>query len=242
MVTRRDNFQRVYDLRERVLPAWDDDRLPTEEEARRGLALKSVRALGVARARWVPDYFKRPMKGTAALLERLVDKGLLLRCEVEGWEAPGYIHPANAQFARQAARGTLRHTGTTLLSPFDPVVWDRARLFDLWGFHYRIEVYTPAPQRRFGYYTLPILHRGRLVGRLDPKAHRASGVLEIRQMHLEDGVEPSLDLVEGLADVLATFAAWQNLSRVEIGGSDPPALALLLREQIARSGIGPEGV
>src|SRR5947209_15791992 len=99
MVARRENFQRVYDLRERLLPHWDDDLLPTEEEARRGLALKTVRALGIAKARWVPDYFKRPVKGTAELLEQLTGEGLLLRCEVEGWKAPGYVHADNAQLA-----------------------------------------------------------------------------------------------------------------------------------------------
>lgn len=238
MVARRNNFQRVYDLRERVLPSWDDAQLPTEEEARRGLALKAVRALGITKARWVPDYFKRPAKGTLALLERLADEGLLLRCAVEGWEASGYVHPALAQLARQAARGVLRHEGTMLLSPFDPVVWDRARLLDLWDFHYRIEVYTPAAKRRYGYFTLPILHRGRLVGRLDPKAHRVSGVLEIRQIHLEEAVEPTPDLIAGLSDTLTAFARWQNLTSIEIGSSDPAALAPLLRERVALSLVG----
>ncbi len=242
MVARRDNFQRVYSLRTRVLPSWNDAQLPTEEEARRGLALKAVRALGVAKAQWVPDYFKRPVKGTAALLEGLADEGLIRRIQVEGWEAPGYVHPSNVRLARQATHGILRHEGTTLLSPFDPVVWDRARLFDLWGFHYRIEVYTPAAKRRYGYYTLPVLHRGRLVGRLDPKAHRASGVLEIRQIHLEAGVEPAPDLVNGLANAVAAFAIWQNLTTVEIGHSEPSALAALLRERLDLSVIDQERV
>ena len=233
MVARRENFQRVYDLRARVLPDWDDARLPTEEESQRGLALKTVRALGITKARWVPDYFKRPVKGTAELLERLVGEGLLLRCEVEGWEVPGYIHPDHAQLARRAMRGAVRHDATTLLSPFDPVVWDRARLLDLWDFHYRIEVYTPVARRRYGYYTLPILHQGRMVGRLDPKAHRATGVLEIRQIHLEAGIEPTPDLAKGLASALTSFATWQNLTTVEILHSDPPEFAPLLQAYLA---------
>jgi uncharacterized protein len=246
MVARRENFQRVYDLRERILPNWSDAGIPTEEEARRGLALKSVRALGVTKARWVPDYFKRPVKGTAALLERLADEGLLLRAHVDGWEVPGYIHLENARLARQAARGTLRHESTTLLSPFDPVVWDRTRLLELWGFHYRIEVYTPALKRRYGYYTLPILHRGRLVGRLDPKAHRADGVLEIRRIHLEEGIEPVPDLVDGLVTALTDFAGWQQLDRVETGESDPPELASLLKAELTvrrstTTGLEPSG-
>jgi len=232
MVARRENFQRIYDLRERVLPGWDDANVPAQEEASRGLALKAVRALGVTKARWVPDYFKRASKGTPTQLETLADEGLLLRAEVEGWKVPAYIHPDNAPLARRAARNALRHEGTIVLSPFDPVVWDRARLLELWDFHYRIEVYTPAAKRRYGYYTLPILHRGRLVGRLDPKAHRDSGILEIRQIPLEDGIDPSPELADGLAATLLDFAAWQKLSAVEIGPSDPPALALLIREQL----------
>jgi uncharacterized protein YcaQ len=232
MVARRENFQRVYDLRESVLPHWHDGRLPTDEESRRGLVLKTVRALGIAKAQWVPDYFKRPVKGITDLLEQLTVEGLLLQCEVEGWQAPGYVHPDNARLARQAARGDLRHEGTALLSPFDPVAWDRSRLLDLWDFHYRIEVYTPVAKRRYGYFTLPILHRGRMVGRLDPKAHRATGVLEIRQLHLEPGAEPTPDLVDGVANTLADFAAWQNLSTIDIGRSDPLEFATLLQERL----------
>src|SRR3712207_130826 len=133
--------------------------------------MKAVRALGVAFARWVPDYFRTPKRGVARLLEGLADEGELLRARVEGWEEPAYVHPENAALARAVSGGT-RSTVTTLLSPFDPVVWDRARALELFGFEYRIEVYTPAAKRRYGYYSLPILHRGALVGRLDAKAHR----------------------------------------------------------------------
>ncbi len=237
VVARRQNFQRIYDLRERVLPAVEAGELMSEEEAQQGFVLKTVRALGIARARWVPDYFKRPVKGTTACLERLVDDGSLLRVEVDGWDVPGYVHHDNTSLARRAARGLLRHEGTTLLSPFDPVVWDRARLLDLWGFHYRIEVYTPARERRYGYFTLPILHRGRLVGRLDPKAHRATGVLEIRRIHLQEGVEAEPDLAEGLACALTSFARWQMLTSVEVGSSDPSTLVPLLREYLSRAAI-----
>jgi uncharacterized protein YcaQ len=126
------------------------------------------------------------------------------------------------------------------------VVWDRSRLLELWGFHYRIEVYTPAPKRRYGYYTLPILHQGRLVGRLDPKAHRADGVLEIRRIHLEEGGEPLPDLVHGLVTALTNFAGWQQVDRVEIGESDPSELASLLKAELTvrrstTTGLEPSG-
>ena len=123
---------------------------------------------------------------------------------------------------------------------------DRTRLLELWGFHYRIEVYTPAQKRRYGYYTLPILHRGRLVGRLDPKAHRAGGVLEIRRIHLEEGIEPQPNIVDGLVTALTAFARWQQLDRVEIGETNPPELASLLNAELAirrstTTGLEPSG-
>jgi uncharacterized protein YcaQ len=103
-----------------------------------------VWALGVAVARWVPDYFRTPKRGIAGLLDELADKGDLLRTRIEGWEEPAYVHPDNAELAEAVISGELRPSLTTLLSPFDPVVWDRARASELFGFEYRIEVYTSA--------------------------------------------------------------------------------------------------
>ncbi len=230
MISRRDpNFHRVYDLRERVLekalPDWQDGLAPTPAEVRRALALKAVRALGVAFARWVPDYFRTPKRGVTGLLEGLADEGELLRARVEGWEEPAYVHPENAGLAEKAASGSLRSTATTLLSPFDPVVWDRARALELFGFEYRIEVYTPAARRRYGYYSLPILNRGALVGRLDAKAHRKEGMFEVKALHLEPGTEADDRLVGELAGALRACAGWHGTPEVVVRRSDPRGLA-----------------
>jgi len=230
MISRRDpNFHRVYDLRERVLeralPGWEDGLAPTPEEVRRTLALKTVRALGVAPARWVPDYFRTPKRGMAGLLEGLADEGELLRASVEGWEEPAYVHPENAALAEEVVYGGLRPTLTTLLSPFDPVVWDRARALDLFGFEYRIEVYTPAARRRYGYYSLPILHRGALVGRLDAKAHRKDGIFEVKALHLEPNTDADDRLVGELAGALRACAGWHGTPEVVVRRSDPRGLA-----------------
>jgi uncharacterized protein YcaQ len=227
MISRRDpNFHRVYDLRERVLkralPGWEDALAPTYEEVRRALALKAVRALGVAVARWVPDYFRMPKKGIAGLLEELAGEGALLRARIE--DEPAYVHPDNAELAEVTVSGELRPSLTTLLSPFDPVVWDRARALDLFGFEYRIEVYTPAARRRYGYYSLPILHRGTLVGRLDAKAHRKQGLFEVRALHLEPGVQAAEDLVTGLAGGLRGCADWHGTPEIVVRRSDPAEL------------------
>ncbi len=227
MISRRENFHRVYDLRERVLkhalPGWEDSLAPMEQEVRWALALKAVRALGVAAARWVPDYFRTPKKGVAALLEELADEGALLRAAIE--DEPAYVHPDNAGMAEKILSGGSRSSVTTLLSPFDPVVWDRARALDLFGFEYRIEVYTPAARRRYGYYSLPILHQGALVGRLDAKAHRKQGLFEVKAIHLEPGVQISDELLTGIAGALLRCAGWHSTPEVVVRRSDPPELA-----------------
>lgn len=232
MISRRDpNFHRVYDLRERVLqharPDWEDGLAPTPEEVRRTLALKAVRALGVTVARWVPDYFRTPKKGIATLLEELADEGTLLRVRIE--DKPAYVHSDNVALAETILSGGIGPSRTTLLSPFDPVVWDRARASELFGFEYRIEVYTPAARRRYGYYSLPILHRGALVGRLDAKAHRKQGLFEVKAAHLEPDVPIDDDLVAGLARTLRECALWHGTPEVLVGKSDPHELAGSLR-------------
>lgn len=230
MVARRDSFQRVYDLRGRVLPGWDDSRLPSRDEAWRVLALRAVRALGVATARWVHDYFRVRKWDAAALLEALAAEEALLRAEVEGWEDPAYVHPANAGLAEAALGGELRAELTTLLSPFDSLIWDRQRTRAVFGFDYALECYTPAAKRRYGYFTLPILRRGELIGRLDPKAHRKEGLFEVKALYLEAGVPVSDELVADLASTLVECAAWHGTPEVIVGWSDPPELAGLLQQ------------
>lgn len=228
MIARRERFQRVYDLRERVLPAWDDAQAPSADHARRQLALTAVRALGVTPARWVADYFRTKAQPTLATLRELLAEGELLSVPVAGWDEPGLVHPANRALLEAAAAGALRPTHTTLLSPFDPIVWDRARALSLFGFEYRIECYTPAPKRRYGYFTLPILRRGQLIGRLDPKAHRKEGIFEIKALYLEPGVPVTDELAHDIALAIRACAAWHGTPEVAVRQCDPPELAQML--------------
>lgn len=233
MIARRENFQRIYDLQERVLPGWDDAAALDAGEAQRRHVLDTVRALGVAPARWVADYFRLAKKGVPQLLAALAVEGRLLTVKVAGWDGPAYVHPDNAALLERAAAGALTPSATSLLSPFDPLVWDRARALELFDFHYRIEVYTPAARRAYGYFTLPILHRGRVVGRLDPKAHRDRGQFEVRNLHLEPWAPLDERLVVELAACLAACAAWHGTPEVTLARSDPPELAELLRAALA---------
>lgn len=234
MIARRHNFQRIYDLAERVHPSWHDGHLPPLEEVRRSFVLQAVRALGLARAAWIPDYHRtrRPHPDPAALAEQ----GLLLRARVEGWRDPVYIHPDHAMLARQAEEGRLAPRLTTLLSPFDPIVWDRRRALELFGFDYRLECYTPAQKRRYGYFTLPILRRGALVGRVDAKAHRKAGEFELRSVHLEPGVRISERLVEDVAGAVQRCARWHGCSRVRVIHAVPETFGMRLAAAFEASG------
>jgi uncharacterized protein len=235
MIARRQHFQRVYDLRERVLPTWNDTREPSREEAQRAWILKAVRALGVSTAPWVADYFRTRKQETVPLVVQLAKEGALLTAAIEGWDSPVYIHPESREQAEQAAENTPRPQLTTVLSPFDPLVWDRERTRVLFNFQYTLECYTPAPKRRYGYFTLPLLHRGALIGRLDAKAHRKEGFFEIKTFHLEPAVRITERLVAEVARELRACAVWHGAPEVVIRHSDPPTIAPLLQQAIARS-------
>lgn len=231
MVSRRDRFQRVYDLRERVLPGWTDDDLPSAEAADRALARKTIEVLGITRKRWVADYFRMPVKCATRAIEQLQDAQEVTEVEVDGWNEPGLVLTSALPMMELALTGG-GPTLTTLLSPFDPLVWDRGRAKEMFGFDYRLECYTPAAKRRYGYFVLPILRRGRLIGRLDPKAHRRDGVMEIKALWLEHGVRFSTSLVGDLARTLVRFARWHGTPIVRIGHSRPASLARGLRAAI----------
>lgn len=244
MIARRENFHRVYDVRERVLaPALHPAAVPgdpgeaAEIAPGREFLPGAVRALGITQARWINDYFRSGRKFKDADLDAFVDAGELMRVAVDGWQNPGYVHCDHADLLHGAAAGRLRATHTTLLSPFDPVVWDRARAAAMFDFDYRIECYTPAPKRRWGYYVLPILHRGRLVGRLDAKAHRSDGVFEVKALFLEEDVKPTPLLAGALADAIRHCADWHATPRIDIGPCDPRAFRReLLAAMSAREG------
>ena len=231
MIARRQQFHRVYDLAERVLPGWDDAALPPVDEVRRQFVLRAVRALGVAKAAWIPDYHRT--KPPHPHPDALVDAGLLLRARVEGWKEPVYVHPDHAALLARAAEGSLSATLTSVLSPFDPVVWDRRRALELFGFDYRLECYTPAEKRRYGYFTLPLLRRGALVGRVDAKAHRKAGTFELKSLVLEPGVRASERFVRDLAGAFVRCARWHGCPQVVLTRTEPAELAAPLSAALA---------
>ncbi|WP_347259537.1 crosslink repair DNA glycosylase YcaQ family protein [Rudaea sp.] len=256
MIARRENFQRVYDLSERVLAtaragaraniraangagkarSIDAGTRLDEADIRREFLLGAVRALGISQARWIDDYFRLGRKFKDAALDAHVEAGELIRVEVRGWDNPGYVHRDHAPLLARAARGGLRATHTALLSPFDPVVWHRERASAMFGFDYTIECYLPGHKRRYGYFVLPILHRGRLVGRLDAKAHRANGEFEIKAIFLEPEIDPDAEQVADIASAIHRAAGWHGTPKVNVCRSEPKAFAMSLRSALKRCG------
>jgi uncharacterized protein YcaQ len=219
MVDRREGFQRYYDLAERVLPSSAEPPRYTLDDYHRWATLRSVSCMGAATARQVSDYYRQNKPATRTRVQALAAEGALLPVEVEGWTETAYLHPADLPLVEEIEAGAHQPTLTTFLSPFDNLTWDRQRLRDLFDFDYRSEMYTPAAQRQYGYYVLPILHRGRLVGRLDPKADRKANTLIVRAIYLEPGQAVTAELVEGIAGALREFMAFHGSDRLQI---DPP--------------------
>jgi uncharacterized protein YcaQ len=227
MIERRVNFHRRYELRERMLPDWDDAQLPSEAERQERLAEVALRAMGIATAHQLADYFRQPKTGLAEVLETLVADGRAERIQVNGWSKPAYVCRDALQALEQPAP-----TLTTLLSPFDNLIWDRDRTRALWGFDYSLECYLPAPKRRYGYFTLPILRRGTLVGRLDAKAERKAGIFRIKALYLEPDIEPDELLVQDIAEVVQACARWHGTPEVVVERTEPGSVRTQLNATI----------
>ena len=219
--TRSPTFERQY----AIAPAALIEGTPvSREEAIRELVARASRSLGVATINDLADYFRLSVVDTRAATAQLVEDGRVVATTVEGWKGPAYRW--------HAATAPRRVNPTALLSPFDSLIWDRKRTERIFGFHYRIEIYTPAPKRVYGYYVLAFLWDGRLVARVDLKADRNEKTLRVPGVFSEIGV-PAGPVTEALAVELRTMASWLGLDAVAVG--DKGDLASPLKQALRGS-------
>ncbi|MEM6159812.1 winged helix-turn-helix domain-containing protein [Erwinia sp. P6884] len=212
MVIGRHNFQRVYDLRQRVLPEWDDAlHALDEKEAVQHMLRNSAQSLGLFRTAWLSDYYRLKRAPVEETVLGWLESGEVIATEVESL-GKCYLHRSLMPYLEKMPTATH----TAILSPFDPVVWDRKRALELFGFDYRLECYTPEAKRQYGYFVLPLLHRGALKGRLDAKMQRKEKVLQIRQIWLEPGVRVSQRFTDDVQLALTRFARWQGAESLVI--------------------------
>ena len=227
----RVNFQRVYDLYDRVLPAWVDRREPTTDEATRTLLEISLKALGICAPAQVGGYFYLRRTESKPLVDRLLADGRFVPVTArlaDGASHKLVVHRDNLPLLQQAADGELRPRRTTFLSPFDNLFWVKGRDWSWWRFRQVLECYKPQPAREWGYFCLPILHRDRLVGRFDPKLERTTGLLRLKKLYLEPGVKPGARLVTAVARSMRDFLRFHHAGDLVIEHSDPPEFAAKL--------------
>ena len=222
-ISSRKGFERLYDLTERVIPDQVLKQAGLDEaEAQRRLLLRSAEALGVATEKDLRDYYRLPAAAGKAGVAALVESGELKSVEVEGWSQPAYC-PTAVRIPRSVR-------AECLISPFDSLIWERDRTLRLFDFHYRLEFYTPAHKRVYGYHVLPFLYGTELVGRIDLKADRAAGALKIPALFSEtEGFSP--EVMSSLADKLIKLADWLGLVKIEVSrrGSLEKSLAEQLK-------------
>jgi uncharacterized protein len=224
MISKRVNFQRVYDLTERVLPEWVDVTPPSMQERDRYWLEQAALALGIARPMQVIGYSYYKKGRLRPILEVLLDEGVLVEVQaeqVDGTSQAMLVHRDRLGTLEQVAGSGIKTERTTFLSPFDNLFWAAGRDEQLWGFRQRLEAYLPATKRTWGYFCLPILHRDRLVGRFDPKLERKTGVLRIKALYLDEGFEPDEELVSGVATAMRDFMRFHQAKELVVEKSFP---------------------
>jgi uncharacterized protein len=234
MIARRDRFQRVYDLRERVLARAGVSEAPKRMplDVRREMIVRAIRALGLAKRAWIADYFRLGKRVTEDEIASLIREEEIAGVNVKGETEAFFFHRACKPLIDSVVRGELRAKRSAFLSPFDPIVWDRRRARELFGFDYQIECYTKEENRHYGYFTLPILHRGALIGRMDAKAHRNEGRFEVKSFHLEPNVALSTASFGEIARGLVDLAAWHRTPKVTLGRCRPAQVRSALKKAL----------
>lgn len=214
----RSSFKRIYALPEQILPSHLLENPPSQVDAQNELLVKSARSLGVATRKDLADYFRLRLSQVNPLFDELVEAKKLIPVQVDGWNQTAFTTP-------DVDLSPDSHKGTTILSPFDPLCWNRERTSRLFGFDYKIEIYVPEPKRVFGYYSLPVLHNGELIARLDLKNNRQEKILQVQSSWAEE-TKVNKFPVAAISKHLNQVAKWQGLATLEVKEAGNVALEL----------------
>lgn len=225
MIAGRSQFQRLYDLPERVLPAWVDTTMPAHEETQQHWLERSLKAAGICDAGLAASMvYGLPRIEARAMLKTLLDEGSAIEVDAilaDGEKHALVLHRDHLPALQQAADGALKAERTMFLSPFDNLFWVRRRDVSFWNFRQSLEAYLPVEKRRYGYFTLPILHGDRFVGRFDPKLERDTATMRIKAIYLEPRVTASEELVSDVAHALHDFIRFHGATNLVIESSTP---------------------
>ena len=225
-IRRGNNFEKKYDLISNIVPSEILSLpSPTEEESLKKLYLWATSAMGVASARDIQDYFRTRSSNTSTLLQELVEEGLLMKVAVEGWGLES--------FATSGFDIPKKISPTCVLSPFDPITWNRERLRRIFDFDYKLEIYKPKSKREFGYYVMPFMHNGQIVARVDLANRRQTGVLEV----LGAFCEPSYDrgtVTKPLWEEISLLAAFVGCSAIKIKRRGNLSQLLIIEQKMTK--------
>jgi uncharacterized protein YcaQ len=214
MIPYRKKFQRYYDLAENVIGIHADHDIPEMTAMVETLVEKTIEILGATRQKWIADYYRLKQKDVQISIEKLLSLRKITKIDSEIFSEGILIHNNQMELYEKTQSGVICPERTTILSPFDPLIWDRIRTKELFDFDYTLECYVPASKRKFGYFSLPILHLDRLVGRFDAKAHRKEKVFEIKQFHFEPWFEPDPLFYNNFSECLREFSDWHHANRI----------------------------
>ena len=235
MVTSRINFQKVYDLKERVLPKWVDKTGMTHYESYRYLLINAMKALGICHPSQIGDYIHVNRTVARPFVHQLLDEGVIVKVKARLQNNTIHdlvVHKDDLELLTRASDNDIDVSDTTFLSPFDNLFWARGRDIQFWGFQQVLEAYKPKHLRRWGYFCLPILHKNRLVGRIDPKVERQSEILILHSIILEAGTDADNVLLEGISSALKRFMDFNDCKEILIEKSFPEEFAFKLMSEI----------
>lgn len=232
MIAYRNNFQRYYDFTEKVFPDFNKNQVSIEEATREKIE-RTIRVLGATRLKWIADYYRIKKAILTYTIKELIQSNKVFSVQSSDWDEEIYIHNSHRELFENALSEHLIPTKTTLLTPFDPLIWDRQRTQDIYNFDFTIECYLPSNKRKFGYFCLPILYNGNLVGRIDAKANRKDKVFEIKSIHFEYEFIPDENFFSDFSSTVISCASWHDTPIISLNENIPAFIKTKMESKLS---------